>query len=273
MSSQEIQLTLTAEQAAAGTVISVNLADGPVNLRIPPTRNGDLIRAQVAGKDVLLRILVTGGTFGATTPMAAAAPAGPGSPGAPGAPAKNVRAGILGALGLIAAFAVVVLLVNNDDDSRNTANSNDKASASASPSDTPVPGQYSPPATPAPTYMATESTPSQSAAPAPDPTPSAAYPVTPTSEAPTPFDRGTCLNGQLPDSTTAQRVTDVNEVPCTASDAHYRVIESIPFTSDMDRCNTNSKTEYAFSYRYTLGGSVLNEYVYCLVGIGSYSRR
>ncbi|MFF3020100.1 hypothetical protein [Streptomyces sp. NPDC057939] len=274
MSSQEIQLTLTADQAAAGTVIGVNLAGGPVNLRIPPTRNGDLIRAQVAGKEVLLRILVTGTTVGATTttPMASAAP---GSPGAPGSPAGLSRAGCLVALGTAAAIVVAFfLVVDGGDDSHNTAGSDNRPSASASTSYSPAPGQYSPPAVPAPTYMATESTPSRSTAPAPDPTPSAAYPVLPSTEAaPTPFDRGTCLNGELPDSTTAQRVTGVDEVPCSASDAHYRVIESIPFTSDMDRCNTNTKTEYAFSYRYTMGGSVLNEYVYCLVGIGSYSRR
>ncbi|MFF4320922.1 hypothetical protein [Streptomyces sp. NPDC001568] len=269
MSSQEIQLSLTAEQAAAGTVISVDLAGGPVSLRIPPTRNGDLIRAQVAGKEVLLRILVTGGTVGATTPMAAAAFGAPGSPGAPGAPATSGRAGCLVALGVAAAVAVAFFMVNTGDDG-----SDDKASTAAGSSQSPSADQYSPSYAPAPTHMATESTPSQSAAPAPDPTTSAPYyPVTPSAEAPTPFDRGTCLNGELPDSTTAQRVTGVDEVPCSASDAHYRVIESIPFTSDMDRCNTNSKTEYAFSYRYTMGGSVLNEYVYCLVGIGSYSRR
>ncbi|MDA5281618.1 hypothetical protein [Streptomyces sp. Isolate_45] len=266
MSSQEIQLTLTAEQAAAGVVISVTLASGPVSLRIPPTRNGDLIRAQVAGKEVLLRILVTGTPVGATTttPMASAAA------GSPGAPGRSGRTGCLVALGTVAAIAVAFFLVSNGDDT-----SDNKASTAASSSEPPPrPGHYSPPATQAPTHMATESTPSRSAAPAPDPTTAAPVPdPTPTSEAPTPFDRGTCLNGELPDSTTAQRVTNVDEVPCTASDAHYRVIESIPFTSDMDRCNTNTKTEYAFSYRYTMNGSVLNEYVYCLVGIGSYSRR
>lgn len=64
----------------------------------------------------------------------------------------------------------------------------------------------------------------------------------------------------------------MDEVSCSASDAHYKVIESIPGTSDMDRCNSNPKTQYAFSYRYMRGATVLNQYVYCLVGLGSYAR-
>lgn len=96
--------------------------------------------------------------------------------------------------------------------------------------------------------------------------------ATPTSEAPTPFKSGTCLNGTLPNSTTAQEVDDVEEVSCSASDAHYEVIQTIPMTSEMSRCNDNPKTQYAFSYRYTLNGSTINEYVYCLVGLGSYAR-
>nr|WP_257790360.1 hypothetical protein [Streptomyces katrae] len=40
----------------------------------------------------------------------------------------------------------------------------------------------------------------------------------------------------------------------------------------MSRCDENSDTEYGFSYRYTINGSVINEYVYCLVGLGSYAR-
>ncbi|MFD3556745.1 hypothetical protein ACFWWA_32275 [Streptomyces goshikiensis] len=57
--------------------------------------------------------------------------------------------------------------------------------------------------------------------------------------------------------------TGVREVSCSASDAHYKVIQSIPLTSDLNRCNDNPKTR---------GGIPLNEYVYCLVGIGSYAR-
>ncbi|WP_250288249.1 LppU/SCO3897 family protein [Streptomyces atroolivaceus] len=92
------------------------------------------------------------------------------------------------------------------------------------------------------------------------------------SEAPDPYESGTCLNGALPDSTTAQEVSGVDEVSCSASDAHYQVIETIPLTSDMSRCDANSRTQYAFSYRYTLNGATINEYVYCLIGLGSYAR-
>ncbi|MFD3611216.1 hypothetical protein ACFWXA_24675 [Streptomyces atroolivaceus] len=92
------------------------------------------------------------------------------------------------------------------------------------------------------------------------------------SEAPDPYESGTCLNGTLPDSTTAQEVSGVDEVSCSASDAHYQVIETIPLTSDMSRCDANSRTQYALSYRYTLNGATLNEYVYCLIGLGSYAR-
>ncbi|WP_171990929.1 hypothetical protein [Streptomyces sp. JHA26] len=92
------------------------------------------------------------------------------------------------------------------------------------------------------------------------------------SEAPDPFESGTCLNGTLPDSTTAQEVDDVEEVDCSASDAHYRVIQTFPMTSDMSACDDNPRTEYAFSYRYTLNGAAISEYVYCLVGLGSYAR-
>ncbi|MCG8966311.1 MULTISPECIES: LppU/SCO3897 family protein [Streptomyces] len=92
------------------------------------------------------------------------------------------------------------------------------------------------------------------------------------SAAPDPYDSGTCLNGTLPDSTTAQEVDDVEEVDCSASDAHYQVIQTFPMTSDLSQCNSNSLTEYAFSYRYTLNGAAINEYVYCLVGLGSYAR-
>lgn len=90
---------------------------------------------------------------------------------------------------------------------------------------------------------------------------------------PDPYDSGTCLNGTLPDSTTAQEVDDVEEVDCSASDAHYKVIETIPMTSDLSRCSSNTRTEYAFSSRYTINGATINEYVYCLVGLGAYARK
>lgn len=101
-----------------------------------------------------------------------------------------------------------------------------------------------------------------------DPFPSA----TPTEDEPDPYENGTCLNGTLPNSETAQSVSGVEEVSCSASDAHYKVIQTFPFTSDMNRCNTNPKTEYAFSHRYTMNGTTISEYVYCLIGLGSYAR-
>ncbi|WP_338495544.1 hypothetical protein [Streptomyces sp. SJL17-4] len=96
--------------------------------------------------------------------------------------------------------------------------------------------------------------------------------ATPTEKEPDPYDKGTCLNGSLPDSTTAQSVSGVDEVPCSASDAHYKVIQTFPFTSDMNRCDANPKTQYAFSHRYTMNGAVVSQYVYCLIGLGSYAR-
>ncbi|WP_409475127.1 LppU/SCO3897 family protein [Streptomyces sp. HC307] len=90
--------------------------------------------------------------------------------------------------------------------------------------------------------------------------------------APDSCESGTRLNGTLPNSTTAQEVSGVEEVSCSASDAHYQVIETIPFTSDMSRCNNNPRTEYAFSSRYTLNGATINEHVYCLIGLGSYAQ-
>jgi len=47
---------------------------------------------------------------------------------------------------------------------------------------------------------------------------------------------------------------------------------AIPLTSDMSRCDSNSRTQYAFSYTYTLNGTPINQYVYCLIGLGSYAR-
>ncbi|WP_229901790.1 LppU/SCO3897 family protein [Streptomyces zaomyceticus] len=96
--------------------------------------------------------------------------------------------------------------------------------------------------------------------------------ATPTEEEPDPYEKGTCLNGTLPDSETAQSVSGVEEVSCSASDAHYKVIQTFPFTSDMNKCNANPKTQYAFSDRYTMNGTTISEYVYCLVGLGSYAR-
>ncbi|MDF3288103.1 LppU/SCO3897 family protein [Streptomyces silvisoli] len=101
------------------------------------------------------------------------------------------------------------------------------------------------------------------------PTPGPTDTSTPTAS---PYRTGTCLNGTLPDSTTAQEVNDVSEVDCSSSDAHYRVIQTFYETTDLSRCDSNPGTQYAFSDKETWGGSVIDEYVYCLVGLGSYAR-
>ncbi|MFE1548723.1 hypothetical protein [Streptomyces sp. NPDC058718] len=216
MSTQEIRLTLTPQQAATGVVIPVNLPTGPMQLTVPPCRDGDLVPARLGDDTVYVRITVAGGK----------------------------KSGVLGCLVPLIVIGALVggaFLLNDDD---------------KDPAGSRGPG-------PIPTF---------SISPFPsldlDPTATAA----PTEEEPDPFEKGTCLNGQLPDSETAQSVEDVEEVPCSASDAHYKVIQTFPFTSDMNKCNANPKTQYAFSHRYTMNGAVMSEYVYCLVGLGSYAR-
>ncbi|WP_282693030.1 hypothetical protein [Streptomyces sp. CC208A] len=226
MSTQEIPLTLTPQQAATGVVIPVNLpATGPTRLHVPPCRHGDLVPVQLAGATVLLRITVAAGQ----------------------APQRR-KSGVAGCLVPLLVIGGVIggayLFSQGDKDDRPESRR------------------------PVPTF---------SVSPFPsldldglnlDPTATA----TPTEKEPDPYRKGTCLNGTLPDSETAQSVSGVEEVPCSASDAHYKVIQTFPFTSDMNKCNANPKTEYAFSHRYTLNGATINEYVYCLVGLGSYAR-
>ncbi|MFP3989408.1 hypothetical protein U9R90_18325 [Streptomyces sp. E11-3] len=169
---------------------------------------------------------------------------------------KSGRTGCLVALGVVGAVIVGLVLLNNGED--DTPASSSSSSPSSSPSFSLSQSQSPSPSVSSPYDDPYDSTTDPAAAPS--------------SEAPDPFDKGTCLNGTLPDSTTAQSVSGVEEVSCSASDAHYRVIQTIPLTSDLSRCNSNSRTQYAFSHRYTLNGSTINEYVYCLVGIGSYAR-
>ena len=261
MSAQEIDLTLTPHQATYGVILTLDLPTGPARVRVPSCRDGELVRTRVGDREVPLRIRVA-------QPGPAAAPAPPPPSPAPTAtlasppiltppppsPApKRGAAGCLVGLGLVVAVIIGAVLIGSGDETDSKASGSSTPTTAGSPlDDSSTPSSY------------------PSAAPA-DPEPEPA-PPTPTAAAPTPLDKGTCLNGTLPDSTTAQRVDDVEEVSCSASDAHYRVIESIPMTSDMSRCDDNPKTEYAFSHRYTLNGAVINEYVYCLVGIGSYAR-
>ncbi|MBX9424635.1 hypothetical protein [Streptomyces lateritius] len=219
MSTQEIPLTLTPQQAAQGVIIPVQLPTGTAHLTVRPCRHGELVAARLGDGTVYLRITVAGAQ-----------------------PAK--KSGILGCLvPLLVIGAIIGGVSLLDDGDGGTTGSRG-------------PG-------PVPTF---------SYSPFPsldlDPTPAA----TPTEKEPDPYDRGTCLNGSLPDSTTAQTVDDVEEVSCSAADAHYKVIQTFPFTSDMDNCNSNPKTQYAFSHRYTMNGAVVSEYVYCLIGLGSYAR-
>ncbi|MFJ8085102.1 hypothetical protein ACIQ6Y_31345 [Streptomyces sp. NPDC096205] len=181
-----------------------------------------------------------------------------------------------GCLAVVAVIGAIVLGVGlfsqaNDDDSDNSADS----SVTSSPYDTYDP--YDPSTeTPDPytsdPYETEDPYETDDPYETEDPYDSGDYGSEPTeSEEPDPYTAGTCLNGQLPDSTTAQEVS-VDEVDCSASDAHYQVIETIPFTSDMTRCQSNPRTEYAYNYRYTLNGTTINEYVYCLIGLGAYAR-
>ncbi|MCX4543150.1 hypothetical protein [Streptomyces sp. NBC_01565] len=94
---------------------------------------------------------------------------------------------------------------------------------------------------------------------------------TPVAPEPLPYEKGTCLNGTIPDTPTPTPVYN-EEVPCSAPDAHYRVIQRIPNTTELDRCNANPKTEYRFSYSRTVAGVPAEQYVYCLIGLGSRSR-
>ena len=87
------------------------------------------------------------------------------------------------------------------------------------------------------------------------------------------YGTGTCLSGTLPDSSVPEPVgPDVTEVPCTSPDAHYRVIQDIPGTTDLHRCDSNPQTQYEFSSEEDINGVPTDQYVYCLVGIGSYAR-
>ncbi|WP_225800399.1 hypothetical protein [Streptomyces sp. NK15101] len=160
--------------------------------------------------------------------------------GAAAAPKKSGGLGCLVVLLVIGALVGGSYLLNDEDESRGSAGPAPSSTYTYEPEPT-----SDPVLTPAPT---------------------------PTEEEPDPYEKGTCLNGTLPNSETAQSVSGVEEVPCSASDAHYKVIQTFPFTSDMNRCNSNPRTEYAFSHRYTMNGTTISEYVYCLVGLGSYAR-
>ncbi len=86
------------------------------------------------------------------------------------------------------------------------------------------------------------------------------------------FDAGTCLTGTIPDSTVAVPADDVTPVPCGSPLAHYRVIQTFPDTANMALCDSVRKTQYAYSSEITEDGVPVNQYVYCLVGLGRYAR-
>ncbi|MFD9749345.1 LppU/SCO3897 family protein [[Kitasatospora] papulosa] len=226
MTSTEIPLPLSPRQAAEGDIVTVPLPTGVTRIRIPPSQDGDLVRARVGAQEVLLRVQVTGG----------------GSHSYPWAAFLGVAA-VIG--------AVVLLGVIGAEDKDSSAGPPAASSTYDISREDPYAEQTEDPYTE---------------------DPFAEDPYDSGEEAPDPYESGTCLNGTLPDSTTAQEVSGVDEVSCSASDAHYQVIQTIPLTSDMSRCDANSATQYAFSYRYTLDGATLNEYVYCLIGLGSYAR-
>ncbi|MEV5505190.1 LppU/SCO3897 family protein [Streptomyces orinoci] len=231
----EVPLTLTPQQAAQGVVQTVQLSTGPLTVRIPPVPDGALITAPTAQGEVLIRIHV----------VAAARP-----------PAnRGPRAGLLAFLGLAAVVALVFAFNHHGSSSSASSGSSSPTPYSyARPTDT-----YSPPA--APTYHYVPPVPR--------------FTLPPITLAPPPalpHTTGTCLNGTIPDSTTPVTVSNVHEVACSASDAHYKVIQVFYATSDMEKCRSIDGTEYTFSERMTRGGVTLNQYVYCLKGLGSYAR-
>ncbi|MGW3080651.1 hypothetical protein ACWC9F_09500 [Streptomyces sp. NPDC001110] len=61
MTSTEIPLPLSPRQAAEGDIVTVPLPTGVTRIRIPPSQDGDLVRARVGGQEVLLRVQVTAG--------------------------------------------------------------------------------------------------------------------------------------------------------------------------------------------------------------------
>ncbi|MFE0001914.1 LppU/SCO3897 family protein [[Kitasatospora] papulosa] len=252
MTSTEIPLPLSPRQAAEGDIVTVPLPTGVTRIRIPPSQDGDLVRARVGAQEVLLRVQVTGG----------------GSHSYPWAAFLGVAA-VIG--------AVVLLGVIGAEDKDSSAGSPAASSTYDISSEDPYAEQTEDPYTEDPgTSEASDGAEDPVATEEPEDIstedPFAEDPYDSGEEAPDPYESGTCLNGTLPDSTTAQEVSGVDEVSCSASDAHYQVIQTIPLTSDMSRCDANSATQYAFSYRYTLDGATLNEYVYCLIGLGSYAR-
>ncbi|MEY9848234.1 hypothetical protein [Streptacidiphilus sp. MAP5-3] len=181
---------------------------------------------------------------------------------APG-PRRHTRS-TRAALGALGAAALVLALATGCQSSSET-------DPYAGPTDTYAPptDPYASPTDPNVDPTDTYADPTDTYAPPTDPY---SPPADTTPPSPSPFDSGTCLNGTLPDSTTAQTVNDVNQVDCSASDAHYKVIQVFYETTDLSQCDNVSDTQYSFSSQETWNGATINSYVYCLVGLGSYAR-
>lgn len=179
--------------------------------------------------------------------------------------ARSTQRRLFGVGAVLMLGLIIGLVVANSGPSTNNAGS--------SSSDTPAAGSDLPTFLPDTTDPSVASVPPVITPEIPSYVPPILPPLVP-SVAPTNqvFDAGTCLNGQLPDSTVAVSVSDVNEVPCTSADAHYRVIQNFPGTTDLNVCNSNPRTQYAFSSELDMNGLPTDQYVYCLVGIGKYSR-
>ena len=87
-----------------------------------------------------------------------------------------------------------------------------------------------------------------------------------------PYGDGTCFDGPKLTSTTPITVNNMDEVACSSSDAHYKVVKTILDSTDLDDCNDVSNAQYAFSESDTDGYGVTTwTAVYCLVGLGSYA--
>jgi DnaJ C terminal domain len=145
----------------------------------------------------------------------------------------------------------------------------DGRSAAIVPTPTPTPTPYVPSVSPTPTGE----TPPDTEDPSPY-VPPIAEPTEPIEETDPPYGIDTCLSGTLPHSRVPVHVHGVEEVPCSSFNAHYKVIKYYPGTSDLSRCDRVRRSRYAFSVRITSGiyGTVTTQYVYCVVGIGSYAK-
>ncbi|WP_269858983.1 LppU/SCO3897 family protein [Streptomyces sp. RPT161] len=248
----EVIVRLTPQEAASGVTKVVALPGETLTLGIPPCQDGSLVRITHGRRELLLRIRVTVGDHPPTV--------------------RPKRSGAAALLALGTVGVVMFIGVPSCGSGSPSGATNPVAAASNSYDDS---GGATDTPTPGPTDTSTASDAGTGSNSGTDSgTGSGTYGGTHTASTPTasPYRTGTCLNGTLPDSTTAQEVNDVSEVDCSSSDAHYRVIQTFYETTDLSRCESNSATQYAFSDKETWGGSVINEYVYCLVGLGSYAR-